>query len=135
MNNFKDMVQLKYNGETFENYYVSREGEIWSAKKLSPNVSGTSPYLKVGISLNTKKTTVVVHRAVAASFGLPKPDMKPESVTQEDWDLTPEAVKKCLANKSLDVHHKNYDKLDNRLENLEYMESSKNRSIGNGSNK
>ena len=135
MIDFANMVPLKYNGKVQDGYYVSTEGKIWSARELSPNASGSSPYMKVGISVDTKKTTVSVHRAVAESFDLAKPELIPEGVTKAEWDATPESVKKCLSNKSLDVHHKNHDKLDNRLENLEYMCSSKNRSIGNGSNK
>lgn len=84
-------------------HYVTTKGKIWSAYykkflKLSPNEKG---YLRLYI--NTKKGRKIyrVHRLVAKAY-IPNP-----------LNLT-------------DVNHKNGDKTDNRIENLEWCTPQEN---------
>lgn len=130
---FKGEEQVRLNEKTgcFEGYYVSPEGKIFSVKEMSPCVSGSSAYPKVGLTLNgRKKTTVPVHQLVASTF-ISQEERRPNDISASDWKKTPKAVRTLLTAKMTDVHHKNGNKEDNRLSNLEYMCASKNRSIGN----
>lgn len=78
-------------------YYVNKEGQIFSAKtkifmKLSKSKAG---YMQFGIYVNNKFRFVMVHKAVACTF-LPNPDNLPV------------------------IHHKDHDKTNNQVDNLEW---------------
>ena len=81
-----------------KDYYVNRKGEIYSGKrqiymKLSLNYAG---YLQFGVcGPKGKLSFVQVHRAVACTF-LPNPEGLPI------------------------IHHKDHDKTNNNIENLEW---------------
>jgi hypothetical protein len=87
----------------FPNYFVNHEGEVVSLarntwKVLVP-IKSSNGYLHVDLSKDGKKYTISIHRLVM-------------------W---------AWAGKSeLQVNHKNCDKADNRLENLEYCTNSEN---------
>ena len=90
----------------FPEYYISKLGEVYSRKynrsfrKLKPKIHNRG-YLVINLWLNRKQHTVSIHRLVAESF-IPNPTNKPQ------------------------VNHKNGDKTDNRVENLEWCSQSEN---------
>lgn len=88
-------------------YLVSNFGRIFSLKsnKLLKQTDRGNGYLCVSLMINRKKKTFDVHRLVAEAW-LPNPD-----------NLS-------------DVNHKNEDKTDNRLENLEWLSCIDNQNYG-----
>lgn len=79
-------------------YAVTEDGRVWSYKNskwLKPLPCGQG-YLKVELYKNKKKTSFFVHRLVAIAF-LPNPENLP------------------------DVNHKDEDKTNNDISNLEWM--------------
>jgi len=90
-------------GKIIEGYYITKTGQIWSVKYKKYLVPFNNGYYQAGITDKITKNhyTVKPHILVAKAF------------------LTNE--RKCS-----DVNHKNGNKLDNRLENLEYVTSKEN---------
>lgn len=92
----------------YPEYYVTDNGDVysrthhngWRIKKLSPETLRNG-YLKLLICKNGVKKPCYVHRLVAETF-IPNPDNKPE------------------------VNHKNGNKADNRVENLEWATRKEN---------
>jgi hypothetical protein len=88
----------------YEGFYsVDRDGLVWShrrAKYLSPG-SGSSGYLSVTITKDGKPKCFSVHRLVAMAF-IENPEGKPQ------------------------VNHKDGNKLNNNVENLEWATCSEN---------
>ena len=82
----------------FSKYLFSSAGKIWSKKKhieISPADSGDE-YLKTSLTNDEgRRVSLSVHRGIALAF-IPNPENKPT------------------------VNHKNHDKTDNRVENLEW---------------
>ena len=93
---------IKING--FVNYEVSNFGNIRNTrtnKKLKPCKFKNSDYLYVDLCLNSKKNRFLIHRLVAEAF-LSNTDDKEQ------------------------VNHKNGDKSDNKVSNLEWNTRSEN---------
>lgn len=86
----------------FPNYYVTDTGDVYSTnyrrmgsnKKLAPETCKTG-YKRVSLLKDGHATRRYIHRLVAEAF-IPNPDGKPQ------------------------VNHKNGNKADNRIENLEW---------------
>ena len=90
----------------FENYYVNNSGDIISKTRRSPHRLsqglGKAGYYHVSLADSNRKYHIMqVHRIVALAF-IPNPESKPQ------------------------VNHKNGNKLDNRVENLEWVTASEN---------
>lgn len=91
----------------FENYMVSNLGRVYSKKSgliLKPGMDKKG-YLRVSFYEHGKSSTYKLHRLVAKAF-IENPDDLPQ------------------------VNHKNEDKTDNRVENLEWCTNSYNRYYG-----
>ena len=97
----------------YPDYSVDTEGNIWSIgynntkeiKKMKP-AKTKGGYLRLPLTINNKAKSYLVHRLVALAF-IPNP------------------------NNYLEVNHKNEDKTDNRVENLEWCDRSYNINYGN----
>lgn len=104
-----------------DSYYVTSNGEVYSKerdvvtsrgvyhlkeKRLKPFPNGTG-YLFVGLHRNKQVELHLVHRLIADAF-LPNPNNLPQ------------------------VNHKNENKADNRLENLEWCDGKYNTNYGTG---
>ena len=97
----------------YPDYSVDTEGNIWSIgynntkeiKKMKP-AKTKGGYLRLPLTINNKAKSYLVHRLVALAF-IPNPNNYPE------------------------VNHKNEDKTDNRVENLEWCDRSYNINYGN----
>lgn len=100
----------------FPGYQVSNLGQIKSLSRscgyyfikehLMKPQSDTKGYLRISLSKNNKPKRFFVHRLVAMVF-IPNPDNLPQ------------------------INHKNEIKFDNRVENLEWCNSSYNMNYGN----
>lgn len=93
--------------EGFHNYMVSNEGRIYSRKtnsimKPTPDTKG---YLRISFYENGKSRTFKVHRLVAQAF-IPNPENLPQ------------------------VNHKDENKSNNAVSNLEWCTNSYNRNYG-----
>ena len=118
-----------YNCESYNGYGVCKEdGTIWSSssgfwKQLIPNVSGKSPYPKIGISINGKKYTMQMHIAVHETLNPNLP--KPENVTDSDWKITPCSVK--TSQRSIwEVNHIDHCHTNFHPKNLEWVTRKQN---------
>ena len=91
------------NGESYENYQVSNLGRLMSLNygrtgksKLMKPIDNSNGYLFVNLCKNGKRKITTIHRLVAEAF-LPNPDNLPE------------------------VNHKDENKENNRVDNLEWI--------------
>ena len=98
------MRQVDVNG--FENYQVTDDGRVWSKKsKKYLKQSYSNGYKVVTLYNNEKARNYLVHRLVANAF-LPNPNGYKE------------------------INHKDEDKANNNVENLEYCDHSYNINYG-----
>lgn len=101
-----DTMEMKEIKE-YPNYFITDDGRVWSKNRnkflsLNPNTQG---YLKVSLWKDGKSTTKPVHRLVAETF-IPNP------------------------NNFLQVNHKDENKLNNSVENLEWCSEDYNTHYG-----
>jgi hypothetical protein len=120
MKNFRPVV---VNFEIIPEYFVSPDGDIWSTKgktprKLRPgNTKTQNNYPKVVLSSNGVSKSYYVHRIVCTAY---HKFPKPESVTKEEWNATPESVKK-LVELMYQVNHIDHDHYNHHPSNLEWV--------------
>lgn len=97
----ENMRQTKY-----DKYFITIDGKIWSEKThkfLSPFLK--NGYLAINLSIDNKYQSVYIHRLVAEAF-IPNPDNLP-----------------C-------VNHKDENKLNNNIDNLEWCSVAYNNTWG-----
>jgi hypothetical protein len=119
--------------KTILNYYVDTSGNIWSnhfsnLKMLKPSLNSKYPtvslHSKSFIDYPGSKRSFMVHRVVAETF-IPVP--KENRVPDEDWESTPESVKKLInlykkeKARALLVNHIDHDKGNYHPSNLEWV--------------
>lgn len=91
----------------YPNYFITDDGQVWSKNRnkfLSPNPNKQG-YLKVSLWKDGKSTTKPIHRLVAETF-IPNP------------------------NNFSQVNHKDENKLNNSVENLEWCSEDYNTNYG-----
>ena len=90
---------LIYQGNRVPDYYVNKYGKIYSNKQSGLNELKISkgcrhnPYPKVGLSINGKSKTLMVHRLVCETFHK-KP--MPEELQGLNWDVIPDKERLIL---------------------------------------
>ena len=91
-------IKYKINNKNCEGYRITKDGRIWSDKNdIFLSTKLTNGYLLIQLN----KANLTVHRLVAETF-IPNPDNKPY------------------------VNHINSNKIDNRVENLEWVTQKEN---------
>lgn len=99
---FEGLYEISEFGEirSVDRMVGGKSGSTWKrkGKKLKPQTNQNG-YAMVNLRKNGARKTMTVHRLVATAF-LPNPENLPE------------------------VHHKNHDPRDNRLENLQWVTSA-----------
>ena len=100
--NISELKQI----EGFPSYYITKEGKVFHVKEINP-CDTLYGYDEVALYENNKTRRRKVHRLVAEAF-LDNP---------ENFDT---------------VHHKNGNKQDNRVENLEWIDNKKHVAMHNG---
>lgn len=95
-----ELYQVSNQGRIKRKEYTTSHKRTWTERILT-NTKTADKYLKVGVFVNGQKKDIRVHQMVAQS-----------------WIQNP--------NKYEEVNHKNGNKLDNRVENLEWCSRSKN---------
>lgn len=95
----------------YPGYYARDNGEIWSVKRGAPRrlipTLNHKGYERVKLSLNGKSKTITVHQLVARTF-IPNPENKPQ------------------------VNHKDENKRNNNVKNLEWCTCLENVRYGTG---
>lgn len=96
-------VTAKGHIEGYENYIALSDGQIFSIRsnKMLKQTETKDGYLKVSLFKNGKGCTKKTHSFIAKTL-IPNPDNKPQ------------------------INHKNGDKQDNRIENLEWVTQQEN---------
>ena len=120
MKNFRPVV---VDFEIIPEYFVSPNGDIWSTKGKTPrkmrpgNTKTQNNYPKVVLCSNGVSKSYYVHRIVCTAY---HKFPKPESVTKEEWNATPESVKK-LVESMYQVNHIDHDHYNHHPSNLEWV--------------
>lgn len=121
---------VKYHGEEFDGYVVDREGNILNTRTnnyITPtdHTKDTCKYPRVRIKTKSGKYKyVLVHRVVAEAF-IPLELPKNSNISKQDWDNTPDSVKKFLM-KNMIVNHIDHDKGNYYYKNLEWVTHEEN---------
>lgn len=106
MDNQQPSVEMEWRTvKEYERYEVNTKGEIRHKKRkhiLTPR-KNSGGYLYVGFNIEGKRKNFAVHRIVANAF-IPNPNGYSE------------------------VNHKDYDRTNNNVDNLEWVSSSQNKS-------
>lgn len=108
---------LVYDGELYEDYEVSDDGHIRSLNYRNTGKTqtlqlafSTDKYLQCNVYKNKQRKHISIHIAIAHTFPDKIPNDNPTEKTQ--------------------INHKNEDKTDNRVENLEWTTPKENSNYG-----
>jgi hypothetical protein len=118
-----------FRGEIVPDYYVSVDGDIVSGKRGDLRMLSVSegckhnPYPKVGLSINGKSATVMVHRLVCETFH-EKP--MPEELRGLNWNNIPDKERKIIQEfvthaDRYQVNHIDHDHNNFHPSNLEWV--------------
>lgn len=114
-------------GKVFPDYYVDKDGEIWSTKKNKVRVlvwffNKGKEYPRVGLCYGNQVIKLLVHRIVCETFH-EKP--LPEGVSEEEWKRTPKSVKRHFEH-YWEVNHIDHVKTNFHPSNLEWVSCKQN---------
>ena len=117
---------LIYNGMIFSDYWVDKNGNLWSTKGSEPRKKRYRPnannYPRTTVCVDGKRKNVTAHKLVCESY---HKFPKPKSVNKKEWDITPDSVKK-LVKKMYQVNHIDHDHLNFHPSNLEWVTGEEN---------
>lgn len=131
MEKFKPII---FRGSLLEEYYLDLEGNIYSnkrktVKKLTiQNGCQHNPYPKIGLVVEGKANTIMVHRLVCETFHeKPIPDI----LTEEQWDSISEEIRNILIEyithaDRYQVNHIDHDINNFHPNNLEWVTAIEN---------
>ena len=120
--------KVVFRGKTYDNYFATEEGFIYSLKENRGKVSLT----KIGSDGSSKKYPKVniqginanTHSVIAETFLGDPTNVRPADISVSDWKRTPASVKKLIRHNAIHVDHINGITTDNRVSNLQYLLSS-----------
>ena len=123
--------------------FVNKAGDYFKIEKITPFKPQKSKYHQISVSENGKVRTIKAHKIMMHTFvGTPSEwlqNQTPEGVPEKEWkDASKEMKKsilKLLGENAIQIDHINPVSNDNsdkayRLDNLQYMLSSKNNKKG-----
>jgi hypothetical protein len=132
---YKNLKPVLFRGEVVPGYFIDPNGNIFSDKRgylteltVSNYNDQWNPYPRVGLTINGKNKTIMVHRLVCETFHKkPLPDI----LTKEEWDtIFPEIREKLIKHiqhadryqvNHIDHNHHNY-----HPSNLEWVTAQEN---------
>jgi len=135
MKNDSEFKKVICDGKEFPDYYVNREGVFFSTKsgfpktlKINFTENKHNPYPKIGLRINGKPTTKLVHRLVCETWKLPP---IPEELESVDWESIPEKDRDIILQfvtraERYQVNHLDHDINNFRAENLEWVSAKQN---------
>lgn len=123
---------LRYNNEVLQDYVVSSDGEIFDTsyepmRKVTinyPSKRRASPYARVSLRHNGKRSTFLVHIAVCDTWNRDSMPV-PEGVSYNEWKRTPQSVKNHVRF-IFQVNHIDHDQHNHHPSNLEYTTAKQN---------
>ena len=124
---------VTYHGIEYYPYFVDASGDIYNAETgnhLTPTSDTTCKYPRVSMKdSNGKYKRYLMHRIVAEAF-VPLTLPKNSDINEEEWEMTPQSVKKFIM-KSMLVNHIDHDKENYDHKNLEWVTSEENAAARN----
>ena len=123
----KHLTPVYYGGKVICDYYVDKDGDVWSTKRnrlkrLNWFFNKKNGYPRVSLSTEDKKFMVLVHRLVCETFH-ERP--LPEGVSIEEWKRTPKSVKRHFDH-YWEVNHIDHVRTNYHPNNLEWVSCKQN---------
>ena len=120
--------KVVYKGKTYDNYFATEEGFVYSLQEKGGKVSltkiGSSGSAKKYPTVNIQGITATTHSVIAETFLGDPTNVRPTDISVSDWKRTPASVKKLIRHNAIHVDHINGITTDNRVSNLQYLLSS-----------
>lgn len=131
----KGYKPVVFRGEVVPGYYVNENGNIFSDKRgylVEMTIGGYNdpwnPYPRVGLTIDGKSKTIMVHRLVCETFHeKPLPDI----LTKKEWEtIAPEIRNKLIEHiqhaDRYQVNHIDHDHNNFHPSNLEWVTAQEN---------